>query len=87
VEPELPTMVVSPAEDVRRSGTTGAPTTATTTDTTREALLKRIQDLTKRLDDLETRSARNSQQEVLVFTAAGLGLLVLLDLTVRAARH
>lgn len=88
VEPELPTMVVSPAEDQRRSGTAGAPTTAqTTTDATREALLKRIQDLTKRLDDLETRTARNSQQEVLVFTAAGLGLLVLLDLTVRAARH
>jgi hypothetical protein len=88
VEPELPTMVVSPAEDQRRGGTAGAPTTAqTTTDATREALLKRIQDLTKRLDDLETRTARNSQQEVLVFTAAGLGLLVLLDLTVRAARH
>lgn len=87
VEPELPTMAVEPTEDTRRQGTAGAPTTAQSTmDATREALLKRIQDLTKRLDDLETRSARNSQQEILVFTAAGLGLLVCFDLVVRAAR-
>lgn len=81
VEPALPVMAVEPTSEALR----GAPTTAKTTDTSREQLMKRIQDLTTRLEELEGRASRNSQQEVLLFTAAGLGILVCFDLAVRAA--
>jgi hypothetical protein len=82
VEPDL-IQVVSPREDIRKGGA-GAPLkTSDTTDTTREQLLQRIQDLTKRLDELETRATRNSQQEILIFVGAGLGLLLTFDLAMR----
>lgn len=83
VEPELPKQVVRP----RVAPSSAAPVASPDmTDTTRDMLLQRIQDLTKRLEELETRSSRKSQQDLLVFVGAGLFLLVSFDLAMRATR-
>jgi hypothetical protein len=85
VEPELPQRVVTPTESARKGG---APVKdPDMTDVTRDQLLKRIQDLQKRLEELESKSSRSSQHEILVFVGAGLFLLVSFDLAIRASRR
>jgi hypothetical protein len=84
-EPELPKQVVKPS----RSPAGGAAPVSSPdmTDTGRDALLLRIQELSKRLEELESRgSSRNSQQDLLMFVGAGLFLLVSFDLVSRATR-
>ena len=85
VEPEGPKRVVTASESARKGG---APVQEPDmTDVTRDQLLKRIQDLQKRLEELETKTGRNSQQDILVFVGAGLFLLVSFDLAIRASRR
>jgi hypothetical protein len=52
-------------------------------DSSREVLLKRIQELTKRLDDLEQKNPRNQQAEVLFFVGTGLIVLATFDIAMR----
>jgi len=53
----------------------------------RDAMLTRIQELTRRLDELERRSApRTSQKELLMFVGAGLFLLISFDIVARSTR-
>jgi hypothetical protein len=89
VEPDLPEVgpkvVVNPSEATRKGG---APVKdPEMSDVTRDQLMRRIQDLQKRLEELETKAARNSQKEILVFVGAGLFLLVSFDLAIRTARR
>lgn len=54
-------------------------------DVAREKLIKQIQELKKRLDDLEHKEPpRNTQKELLMFIGSGLFLLVSFDLVLRA---
>ncbi len=50
----------------------------------REALLAKIQDLTKRLEDLERHPPRNNQRELLIFISSGVFLIISFDLAMRA---
>ena len=50
----------------------------------REALLAKIQDLTKRLEDLEQHRPRNNQRELLIFISSGVFLIISFDLAMRA---
>ena len=50
----------------------------------REALLAKIQDLTKRLEDLERQNPRNNQRELLIFISSGVFLIISFDLAMRA---
>jgi len=52
----------------------------------RDMLLKQISELTKRLDDLERKTPRNTQKELLMFVGTGLVLLVSFDIALRASR-
>lgn len=56
--------------------------------TARDTLLMKIQELTKRLEDLEKQHGpqRNTQKELLMFVGAGLFLLFSFDVAVRATR-
>jgi len=56
-------------------------------DTTRDALLMKVKDLTQRLEDLEKKHNRNSQTEVLMFVGTGLFLLISFDLIVRSGKN
>jgi hypothetical protein len=53
-------------------------------DTTRDALLLKIKDLTERLQDLEQKHVRNSQAEILLFVGTGVFLLISLEMIMRA---
>jgi hypothetical protein len=54
---------------------------------TRDALLSRINELSKRLEDLERKEApRNTQKELLMFVGVGLFLIFSFDVAVRSAR-
>jgi hypothetical protein len=50
----------------------------------REVLLAKIQDLTKRLEDLERHRPRNNQRELLIFISSGMFLIISFDLAMRA---
>jgi hypothetical protein len=52
----------------------------------REAMIKKIQDLTKRLEDLERQYPRNNQRELLIFISTGVFILFSFDLAMRAGR-
>lgn len=83
--PEGPKVAVNPTEAARKGG---APVKdPELSDVTRDQLMRRIQDLQKRLEELETKASRNSQKEILVFVGAGLFLLVSFDLALRSARR
>ena len=84
VEPELPEQkqVVVPSQAATRaapvSGENGI------SDVTRDQLMRRIQELTDRLNQLEkTQQPRNSQQEVLIFVGVGLFTLLTFDMAMR----
>jgi len=49
----------------------------------RDKLLEKIQDLTRRLEDLERKTPRNTQQELLMFVGAGFFILVSFDIARR----
>jgi hypothetical protein len=53
-------------------------------DTTRDALLRKITELTARLQDLEQKHVRNSQAEILLFVGTGVFLLISFEMIVRA---
>jgi len=53
---------------------------------TREAMMKKIQDLTRRLEDLEHQHPRNNQRELLIFIGTGLFVLISFDLAMRSGR-
>lgn len=60
---------------------------STQNDHHRDMLLKQIQILTKRLDDLERRAPqKNSQKDILMFVGTGLFLLVSFDIALRVAK-
>lgn len=63
-----------------------APKTASR-DITRDALLRKVKDLTARLEDLEQRNTRNSQTDVLMFVGTGLFLLISFDLILRTGKN
>ena len=53
----------------------------------RDMLLKQIQDLKKRLEELENKPSRNdSQKDILMFVGTGLFLLVSFDIALRVSR-
>jgi hypothetical protein len=82
VEPEIPEQkqVVVPSQ----AATTAAPVSDGISDVTRDQLLRRIQDLTDRLNQLEkAQQPRNSQQEVLIFVGVGLFTLLTFDMAMR----
>lgn len=83
--PEGPKVVVSPSVDKRVGG--ASVKEPELSDVTRDQLMKRIQDLQKRLEELETKATRNSRSEILVFVGAGLFLLVSFDLAMRSGRR
>jgi hypothetical protein len=84
VEPDVPMQVVKPTEAARRGG--ASVKEPELSDVTRDQLMKRIQDLQKRLEELETKASAGSRQDILVFVGAGLFLLVSFDLAMRARR-
>ena len=90
-EPELPTQVSRPApvatsgSEIRKALTPAATTATTAPD--RDTLLQKIQELTKRLDELEVRTRRDTQRELLLFVGAGVLLLVAFDATSRLGRR
>lgn len=71
---------------------THGPAQITECETSRDILLSKLQELTRRLEQLEkggvtsTLTPRHPRQEMLLFIATGVGVLVSLDLIVRAAR-
>ena len=83
--PEGPKVAVNPSEAPRRGG--ASVKEPEMSDVTRDQLMRRIQDLQKRLEELETKATRNSQKEILVFVGAGLFLLVSFDLAIRSGRR
>jgi hypothetical protein len=53
----------------------------------RDMLLRQIQELTKRLDDLERKQPqKNSQKDILMFVGTGMFLLISFDIALRVAR-
>lgn len=68
------------------------PTLVTECETSRDILLSKLQELTKRLELLERGGSsaaivpRHPRQEMLLFIATGVGVLVSLDLIVKATR-
>lgn len=90
VEPELPTVTSRP-EPVATSGAAVRQIVeskaAPPAQPDRDTLLQKIQELTKRLDELETRTRRDSQRELLLFVGAGVLLLVAFDATSRLGRR
>jgi hypothetical protein len=74
------------------SKTNVAPVTSTlkresAKDDSRDLLLQKIQELTKRLDDLERKEpTRNTQKELLMFVGTGIFLLISFDVALRATR-
>ena len=75
-------------EDQEEVVSTAATTAPSATDAkSRDAMLTRIQELTRRLEELERRNApRNSQKELLMFVGAGLFLLISFDIVARSTR-
>jgi hypothetical protein len=82
VEPELPIQEVKPVSGKPR----GAALVSPRAEMDREKLIKKIQDLTKRLDDLEHRNGQQSKQDVLLFVGIGVAILVSFDIAMRISR-
>jgi hypothetical protein len=77
--------------DVKTSGTPPVPSTVKRETAVvydqRDMLLKQVQELTKRLEELEKKEPpRNSQKEILMFVGTGLFLLVSFDIALRSSR-
>lgn len=86
VEPEIPKQVVRASAAESKAAELAE---LREPEFTKEILLRKIQDLTARLEDLEKRgggSSRNSQKEVLMFVGTGLFLLVSFDIGMRLSR-
>ena len=82
IEPELPVQEVKPLNEKP----VGAALVLPRGDEDREKLLKKIQDLTKRLDDLEHRNGQQSKQDVLLFVSIGIVILASFDIAMRIVR-
>jgi hypothetical protein len=78
---------VDTAEEEEVVSTPAVSVPSATDAKSRDIMLTRIQELTKRLEDLEKRSEpRNSQKELLMFVGAGLFLLISFDIVARSTR-
>ena len=82
LEPVLPVQEVKPASEKPA----GAALVAPRGEADKEQLLKRIKDLTKRLESLEQINVQNSKQDVLLFVGIGFALLVSFDIAMRITR-
>jgi hypothetical protein len=82
VEPELPIQEVKPLNEKP----TGAALISMRGEDDKEHLLKRIKDLTKRLDDLEQQNRQNTKPDLLLFVGIGMAMLVSFDVVMRMSR-
>lgn len=53
----------------------------------REVMIKKIQELSKRLEDLERQYPRNNQRELLIFISTGVFILFSFDIAMRSGRR
>jgi len=82
IEPELPVQEVKPVNEKP----VGASLVPSRGEADRETLIKKIQDLTKRLNDLEQMNSQHSKQDVLLFVGIGMVILVSFDIAMRISR-
>jgi hypothetical protein len=54
-------------------------------DRSKEEMLKKMDNILSRLDDLQYSNQENAQKEVLLFIMTGLGVLFVMDIACRAA--
>ena len=88
VEPDLPELPAPPPVQKEAPVPSHLGRESGSDDKIRDMLMMRIQDLSKRLEDLEKKEEpRNTQKELLMFVGGGLFLLITFDLALRAGRR